>query len=40
MALLLKKKTEIPDDAILLTEEQAVQYHYKILDSWKDQTEV
>lgn len=40
MALLLKKKTEIPDDAILLTEEQAVQYHYNILDSWKDQTEV
>lgn len=40
MALLLKRKTEIPDDAILLTEEQALEYHYKLINNWKDQTDV
>lgn len=40
MALLLKRKAEIPDDAILLTEDQAIEYHYKLIDNWKDQSDV
>lgn len=40
MALLLKKKAEIPDDAIILTEDKAIEYQYKIINNWKDQSEV
>lgn len=40
MALEKKKLSEIPADAVKLTEKQAMQYHYSILNNWKSESDV
>jgi hypothetical protein len=42
MALLVKTnpREKLPDDAILLTEEQAIKYQLKVIDGWKESGEV
>lgn len=40
MALEKKKVSEIPSDAVMLTEKQAMQYHYSVLNNWKSVSDV
>uniref|UniRef100_A0A1Q3FA13 Putative conserved plasma membrane protein n=1 Tax=Culex tarsalis TaxID=7177 RepID=A0A1Q3FA13_CULTA len=40
MALLHKKKTEVPKDAVKLTEEQALVYFGKIIEGWENRSDV
>lgn len=40
MALDKKKISEIPSDAIILTEDEAVKYQMKLLNNWKFPSDV
>lgn len=40
MALEKKKYSEIPTDAIILSEEEALKYHTKLLNNWKTPSDV
>uniref|UniRef100_A0A182PL12 Transmembrane protein 126A n=1 Tax=Anopheles epiroticus TaxID=199890 RepID=A0A182PL12_9DIPT len=40
MALLHKKASEIPKDAVLLSEEEAIQYFLKLVQNWENKSEV
>lgn len=40
MALLHKKASEIPKDAVRLSEEEAVQYFLKLVQNWENRSEV
>ncbi|KAJ8919120.1 hypothetical protein NQ315_012105 [Exocentrus adspersus] len=40
MALERKRLNEIPSDAVMLSEEDALNYHYKILNNWKNDSDV
>lgn len=40
MALLHKKKTDVPEDAVKLTETQALVYFGKIIEGWENRSDV
>ncbi|XP_018578643.1 uncharacterized protein LOC108916823 [Anoplophora glabripennis] len=40
MALEKKKVGEIPQDAVVLSKEQALKYHYAILNNWKSESDI
>lgn len=40
MALMKSKIEEVPKDAVVLTEAEALKYQYKILRNWKNQSDV
>lgn len=40
MALLKKKLTEVPDDAVVLSESEALEYEWKLIRGWKNPSDV